>query len=479
MEDENQWEWMVGRNYHALRNMDAVSPKLRAPTHASVFEKFNLFNKIEPNDFVVVGSLAQGGLSNAWGCGVARLSVEELRHFPFASSEIEQSYATVTRRIGVSGGIDDDLSQYFGLDQWASPPIQMDNLQSSLLDRYVKRRSKVTSLGMRLGHSRVAALSESIGDRHACDLSGNCLWGCDRRALYAATEDLRLLIRYANFTYKSGFIVEKIIYTEGNPAIFGTDITGKRIFNAKKVILAAGTIATTKLALQALNFEKPVAMHSCPTAAFMLWLPAALGKQRESAFGLGQLSFVLSLPGEISGFGSLFNPTGISVAEFLRYLPLRKRYGIDFLSALLSSCVVGNIFLPGNLTTATLSLKANNYLNIEGRYSQKVSSLMHLSEKRLRKAFWKLGAVLLPKSFTLGKPGSDIHYACSLPMREAPTVGETNADGALFGIRGIYIADGASLPILTEKSHTLTIMANADRIARKLAQNIALSGGHF
>ena len=87
-EDENQWEWMVGRNYHSLRNINAVSPKLRVPTLSYVFEGFEAANRIDANDFIAVGSLAPGGMSSAWGCGVARLSPEELKDFPFAPSEI-------------------------------------------------------------------------------------------------------------------------------------------------------------------------------------------------------------------------------------------------------------------------------------------------------------------------------------------------------------------------------------------------------
>ena len=44
--------------------------------------------------------------------------------------------------------------------------------------------------------------------------------------------------------------------------------------------------------------------------------------------------------------------------------------------------------------------------------------------------------------------------------------------GELHGLMGVHVVDGACLPSLTEKSHTLTIMANADRIARRIAKNI-------
>lgn len=471
-EDEHQWEWMVGRDYHALRNVNAASPKLRVPTYASVFEGFNVANKIDARDFIAVGSLAQGGLSNAWGCGVARFSPEELRDFPFSPGEMELSYAVVARRMGVSGALSDDLSEYFGVDQWADPPIPMDVLQKRILNRYVKHRSDVTSLGVRLGRSRVAALGHDRGERKACDLSGNCLWGCHRRALYSATEDLQSLKRYVNFTYQSGIVVDKVVRTGGYKSIEGVDTSGFIKLTAKKIILAAGTLATTRLALAAINFDKPVTLQSCPTAAFVLWLPAMLGNRRVPAFGLGQLSFALSKHDCDLGFGSLFNTTGIPVAEFARYMPLGKRYGIDVLRAILSSCAVGNLFLAGRLSASTLFLGADGALRVEGHYRAEVAKLMDFSERRLRKVFWKLGAVLLPKSFTVGKPGGDIHYACSLPMRMNPVLGETNALGGLAGMDHVHVVDGACLSSLPEKSHTLTIMANADRIGRKLAMEL-------
>ncbi|MNF94588.1 hypothetical protein D3C84_773020 [compost metagenome] len=93
---------------------------------------------------------------------------------------------------------------------------------------------------------------------------------------------------------------------------------------------------------------------------------------------------------------------------------------------------------------------------------------MKKTQALLRKAYWKLGAILMPMSFTVGKPGADIHYASTFPMRALPRAGNTNLVGELAGHENLHIVDGACLPQLTEKSHTLTIMANADRIARAL-----------
>ena len=98
--------------------------------------------------------------------------------------------------------------------------------------------------------------------------------------------------------------------------------------------------------------------------------------------------------------------------------------------------------------------------------------LMKTAETKLRRIYWKMGALLMPMSFTVGRPGADIHYAGTLPMHATPRIGQTDRLGEVAGLPGVHVVDGACLPRLTEKSHTLTLMANADRIARSLATTI-------
>jgi choline dehydrogenase-like flavoprotein len=469
--DSEQWKWMVGEDFHALKKRDAVSPKLRVPSHAYAFEGFETNNQVVGKNFITVGSLATGGLSNAWGCGVARFSAREMAAFPFPASELAHSYATVSQRMGISGRTDDDLSDYFGLDEYSQPPIPMDVLHTRLSQYYSKQRIKLNAQGFRLGRSRVAVLSEEIAGRQPCNLSGNCLWGCRRHSMYSAADDLPNLRKHGNFVEHSGFVVDRLTQQNGYWAVEGTTTSAdeRRSITSSKIILAAGTLATTRLVLKTLNHRLPVPLLSSPTAAFLLWLPRLLGVPRTSGFGLGQLSFSLDLQDNTTAFGSTFSTTGISLSEFVRHVPLRRRYGIDLLQGLLSSCVVGNLFLPGHLTTAEAQLQSDASLIVTGKYCNLVEPLMNEATKKLRKAFWSLGAVLLPGSFTVGRPGGDIHYSGTFPMRKSPSLGETSQLGEVKELEGIFVVDGACLPTLSEKSHTLTIMANADRIGKQIA----------
>jgi choline dehydrogenase-like flavoprotein len=55
-------------------------------------------------------------------------------------------------------------------------------------------------------------------------------------------------------------------------------------------------------------------------------------------------------------------------------------------------------------------------------------------------------------------------------MKKNPAFGECSKYGEVFGLKNVHIIDAAALPILPEKPHTLTVMANADRIGRFLAK---------
>ena len=473
-QDIDQWKWMIGKDFHALKMRDAVSPKLRVPSQAYAFDGFSCSNQIVGKEFIAVSSLAKGGLSNAWGCGVARLSDAELAVLPFSSAELLESYAKVSRRIGISGSSDDDMADFFGQDAFVQPPIPMDELHTWLSRRYTNKKCNLNSKGFKLGRSRVAALSEDMAGRQACNLSGNCLWGCSRRSLYSAVHDLPALRKDARFNELSGFVVDELSCDNGGWVVTGQTVSDgeRRSIWASKVVLAAGTLATTRIVLNTLNFRQSIPLLASPTAAFLLWVPAMLGAKRVQGFGLGQLSFVLNLHDGINAFGSTFSTTGILMSEFARHIPISRRYGIDLLRGLLSSCVVGNLFLPGHLTKAEVKINDRKSLIVSGNYGEAVAPLMDEARKKLRNAYLAMGALILPGSFTVGRPGGDIHYAGTLPMRDKPVIGETTSLGEIKGMDGVYVADGACLPILPAKSHTLTIMANADRIGNAIAMKI-------
>jgi choline dehydrogenase-like flavoprotein len=468
----DQHAWMLGKHYHSLAMQNAVSPKLRVPSLAYVFDGFAQQNHIHSDKFIAVGSLATGGLSNAWGAGVARFSQAELKKFPVPIESWDEHYNSVAKRIGISGADDDDLSSYFGVDNVAAMPVTLDNNNHDFLQRYTLKHNAFEKLHFRLGRSRIAVLTQDQGARKACNNSGNCLWGCNQGAIYSAAFDVIKLRTYTNFFLEDNVLVQNLIAHEDHWELQAQNTKNHNThsYRVKKVFLAAGTLASTRLALHTLGKEHSVPLLSSPTAAFLVWNYRRFGNPRNKEFGLGQLSYTVDIDKNVTAFGSTFSTTGIPLAEFASKVPLSRRLAIDVCAALLSSCVVGNVFLPGHLTHAQATYRKNGVLSIEGKYTHNVDELMLSAAATIRKAFWKMGGLVLPGSFTIGSPGSDIHYAGSLPMHEQPTFAQTSATGELFGAKDLHIVDGACLPLLPEKSHTLTIMANAERIATMVAK---------
>lgn len=468
LHDKNQWKWMLGEDLYALKIANLISPKHRIPSLEYVFEGFKKSNKIVSKNFTATGSLATGGLSNAWGCGVACFSKDELLHFPFSYSEIYKSYENIALRIGLSGKVNDDLSSYFGVDQWANKPMDIDEIHNYLLNKYNGLKTDLN--GFLLGRCRMAVLSNKLNDRDACNSCGNCFIGCDRKSMYSSVSDVINLKKNKNFTFYPGFIVDSVLKKDNFLSVqgsFSCDLEQKQI-SAKKIILAAGTLATTRLVLNAIKLKKEVPMLSSPTGAFMAFVPRFFGRKVNSSAAIGQIAFTLPIEDNVSASGATFLASSINASELLVHLPFKRRFGVDILSSLLSSCVIGNIFLPGHLTNAKVKLGNTGELIVDGIYDEKVNLYMAIASKRLKRAFFKMGAVILPGSFTIGNPGADVHYSGTLPMRKNPVSGETTSDGEVYSLGGVYVVDGASLPFLPSKPHTFTIMANADRIGNKI-----------
>lgn len=471
--DANQFERMIGKGFYALQSSKEVTPKMRIPALSYVFADFETHNQIESSKFAAIGSLSTGGLSNAWGCGVSQYSESELSSFPFPASDLNASYSAIAQRIGISGGGNDDLQNYLGLNDCSQGPIALDNLNEYLYKKYLHQSiGKNNKSNFLLGRSRVAILSENKNGRLACNLSSNCLWGCSRKSLYSAADEIPALMKFENFTFVPGFIVSDLKPYDSNWQILTSDSLNYKneFFIGKKILLAAGTIASTRIALAAMDHHQKVDILSCPTAAFLLWLPNFLGGACNLGLGTAQLSYQIKLNDKLSGFGSTLSTTGIPRSELSKRLPLKTPNSFALLKNLLPSCLIGNLFLPGQLNKANAVLLANGKLHIEHTSNQLMPNFMEQAKKILSSNFKKIGAIMIPSSFSIGAPGSDIHYSGTLPMKQDPRIGECYANGELVNLKNVHVVDASCLPYLSEKPHTFTVMANADRIAQEIVK---------
>ena len=62
-------------------------------------------------------------------------------------------------------------------------------------------------------------------------------------------------------------------------------------------------------------------------------------------------------------------------------------------------------------------------------------------------------------------------------MADAPSAGVVNAHGEVFGCPGLYVSDGACIPSSLAVNTSLTILANAERIAAGILDRYRLQQG--
>jgi choline dehydrogenase-like flavoprotein len=472
----DQWRTFLGRELEALRATGPPSPKFAAPGARFAFDGFARSQRVVGRQFAVIGSLARGGLSNIWGAGIACYGEEELAEFPLTAEGLLPAYRRVARRIGVTGFGDDDLGGAIDHDIPSLEPMRLSENANRLLARYRRRRAAVQGRGLRIGRARTAVLTEPQGERGACALCDMCLWGCREDAIYSATQDLDRMQKLDGLDYRPGTLARSIARSADGFRVAverGSDLTARRL------VLAAGALTTTRLVLELQErFDEPVPLLGAPGIGFALCLPERVGSAvsvRE--FSMGQLSFLAEgdprLPAD-DAYGTLFPASGIPGSFVIDRMPLTRPGAIRLFRFLQPALVLGNCFLPGRYSRNTAHLERDAgggvRLVVQGGTSDDLPQRMDRLKRQITRAFRSLGAFAIPSSFSPIRPGEEIRYAGTLPMRSSPGRGEVDVSGELHGFPGLHIADLSSFPSMSAKHHTLTLMANADRVGHLIAE---------
>lgn len=473
--DPAQWRHLIGPDFEALEKLDELSPKFRVPRLKHAFEGYLDRYRIECENAVVHGSLASGGLSNAWGAGVSCFDESDLAAFPIKSSDLALSYRRIAERVGLSGTSNDDLSSFFGSEVPLQASLPMDETISALFDAYRRAPDVAIGQGVRIGRPRNAVLSEPVGDRHGCKLCGQCVLGCARRSIYHSQFDLEALASRKNFAFVPGLFAETLAIEGETPVMTCTRLQDRRTVRvrARKILLACGAVGSAAIAKRALSAGGSSRLLSNPVAIFALCLPAKLGHVVPARFfGLSQLSFSLSRHGEEDLFGNLYGSHGLPISDFVRRSPFGRRSSIRLFKALMPSVVIGMIWLHSKYSQNMLHFPTDGRIVLAGGAAPNLAAQFEQARTIIARVFRRYGAWMIPKTFTIGPPASDSHYAGTLPMSSAPRTGECDRDGEVLGLPNVHVVDGAALPAIPAKPHTFTIMANADRIASRLAARL-------
>lgn len=453
-QDPERWRHELGLD--GSIETTARSPKFATPLSRATLAGFASATGVETDNYFAVGSLAAGGLSRIWGALVAEWSPDELEPWGEQRDEMAAAYARVRARIGTS-----------------APPLLSPAIERIRYSRQSSHASDVFTLEL----ADNAVLDRPREGREACNACGLCLMGCGRESIYHGAQELDALKRRANFTYWSGALVTRLSRSGTDHRVHIRSAGGMMHVDAPAVLLAAGTLTTTKLVLGRLGLQNhPLRLESNPVGGTAFLIPGLVGSPPpRRSFGLGQLFYTLRPRPGVEMAGIFYGADTLPLSTIADRLPFTRPAALRFARALMPALALATGYLPGRFSENSVTLEddgAEGCLVVRGHSRTDADALLRDGFKILGREVRRLGGWQMPLATQLLGPGSDAHPGATLPMGGAGPAA-TDYQGEVAGLPGLYVVDGSGLPALSARHPTLTIMANADRIGRALARSMA------
>jgi len=478
-EDADQHRYLLGQDYEGI-DLGGTGPLAQATApRRFVFRRALEHLRTRGDPFAAIESLARGGLAEAWGAGAFPFTSQELKRAGLDAGEMAPHYEAVARQIGISGA-EDDLAPWRGALVALQPPLALDHNAAALLATYERRRPDLARLGVRLGRPLLAVLSEGLGERRANPLHGLDFWSNAGASVFRPSVVLDTLMRRPGFEYRPQVLVTRFDEPDsGGVCVSAKDLqSGTRTsFTAKHLLLCAGALGSTRIVLRSTGrYDQPVPLvcneHAyIPSVRWRGLGAAASGRSH----ALAQLTALLDPTGDQQHLvqAQFYSFTGMLLARLLKDSPLGLRDSLHIFQALATSFVILGVQHedaagPGkHLMLRRAAQPEEDVLEIRWRPEASERAAQDAAHRRLCEAIRLLGC--WPLRVVRPGAGSSVHYAGMLPFADEDRPLTLQRSGRLRETRSVYVCDGAGLEYLPAKGPTLTLMANARRIASALA----------
>jgi choline dehydrogenase-like flavoprotein len=406
--------------------------------------------------FAPVQSLALGGLGAGWGAGAPTYDDVELQHAGLPASAMRRFYDEVTADIGVTTAHDVD-----------------DNARA-LLRAFHKRHGAFRASRFELGPAPLAMLTTPLERdgvrREANPYTDMDFYGEVRGSIYRPRYTIDELRTRPNFTYRPGLLVESFEAGEDGVDVRARDASGNtRCVRAKRAILAAGAIGSARIALRSLGIHRTRIPLLCNPMTYLVCVNratfgSAVSERRHS---LAQLLGTMQ-PEHRDGqriAASFYSYSSLLLYRLVREMPLPVWLGVPLARLLLTGLGIVGLHHPEVPSP-------EKWLALDGEIMRAGYESGAAELQAIRRDVAMMSTVLLrlgcvPISRTATPPGSSIHYAGTMPNDERAVLA-TDGGGRIRRAKRVFVADAATWRGLPAKGPTLTIMANARRVATEL-----------
>jgi choline dehydrogenase-like flavoprotein len=409
------------------------------------------------NNAAVSGAV--GGFSTVWGAQIMPFSRATFARWPLRWRHIEPHYRAVLAEVPLAGD-EDDFAEYFPLLSARSPLPPVSGRTAAVLDRYRRHRDAIRAKGIVVGKARLAF----EGDR--CVRCGMCMTGCPYSLIYSASHTVDRFVANGRVKQVSRVLVTGFDQPAGStPSVRGIDLTTGRAMriDADRVFVGAGGLGSTRIALNSMS-PPPNQVGLQESVQFLIPFISrcTTGDPRgQQDFTLNQFNLLLKYDEEAYTTSQVhcypYNP---AVAQALPgWLPQ------SFSGAVLGRVTAALGYLPSwRSPRMQLELRAQRQGALPDVSVRVVSdrhpAMLRSVLRRLSALGPKLDLFPLLPMVRLSGPGKSYHFGSTFPHGSG-----SDLLGRVGGFRNIHLIDGSVLPSVPSTTFTLTVMANAHRIA--------------
>jgi choline dehydrogenase-like flavoprotein len=476
--DANQHRYFLGDHLEGVPWGNAAHTL--TPPRQHLLRDTEKWLPLHGDGFSHMESLAFGGLGAGWGAGSAVYTPVELQAAGFDPIVMGEAYEVISRRIGLAAE-PDDATPYCGRGlSTVQPPLQMDASASALYEAYRRRRSKLKARKVVMGRMPMASLTRPLEDRRPNPYTDMEFWADHGCAVYRPWMTVESLLRRSNFQYVPGRFVTHFEERGDHVAVHARrlDTNERETLLARRLVLGTGALGSARIVMRSQPSleERPLLTNGyCIAPCLHLrFLGRTLDRERTS---LGQIEMFLDHwnNGLDVRMMSLYTYRSLLLFKLVKEVPLAFRDALPIMRTLVPALVLATINHPDHPSPGKRVRRVpdsqsptGDALRVEYARTNDEISEDDQCERRLLAALRQLGCPALKCQKM--PPGATIHYAGTLPFSNGETPGTIAGDGRLAGTRRVYIADGSGFRYLPANGLTLTIMAWAHVVARRLIE---------
>ena len=401
-------------------------------------------------------SFARGGLINAWGGSISEYSAQELINWPSdCRNKLPLYYSQMIQWMG----------QYYTNNN-------ITTLSQQAVSLYNIWNRNQAALAMQGFSFQVATLAL---DFMQCRTCGLCQYGCPYELIYNSAIHLESLKLNNNFQYIPNVVVENFFENDSQVEIVMTNVNDKsslRLFS-KKLFIACGAGMSSLLYLRSFNkFDKKLILKDSQHFVLPCLLNRRIhGVMQESLHTLCQLKTSL-VHQDISHYPvqlQLYTYMDLYVQEIKN----KSKCMYPILKPLLIPWIERLVVLQGYLHSQEsgsllIQYNASGTFEINAIRRKESHNIINNIVRYLKQH--KRSIALYPLTFMLIRSliGQSNHVGGSIPMSSNPQEDEVDIWGRPNHFKAIHFVDGSIFPSIPAGPITLTIMANAYRIAKEV-----------